>query len=160
MAEGKWQALPVVTVTAEKGTQLRVLDDHSVLAGGETPETDTYTVEADFTPMERADFGLYYTYEKDFSRTQTGGTGTVAATALASLLTFDGSAKGGFVLAVQERTGIPVKLLGQGEGIDDLRPFDAREFVTAWLDGDGANVNGVNVNGVNVTAAGTAATDA
>ena len=35
----------------------------------------------------------------------------------------DGSAKGGFVLAVQERTGLPIKLIGQGEGIDDLTGF-------------------------------------
>lgn len=42
---------------------------------------------------------------------------------------FDGSAKGGFVLAVQERTGIPVKLLGQGEGIGDLTGFTPHVFV-------------------------------
>jgi fused signal recognition particle receptor len=41
----------------------------------------------------------------------------------------DGSAKGGFVLAVQERTGIPIKLIGQGEGIDDLTGFTAHVFV-------------------------------
>ncbi|MDI2097696.1 signal recognition particle-docking protein FtsY [Ruicaihuangia caeni] len=35
----------------------------------------------------------------------------------------DGSAKGGFVLAVQEKTGIPIKLIGQGEGIGDLTGF-------------------------------------
>ena len=40
----------------------------------------------------------------------------------------DGSAKGGFVLAVQERTGIPVKLLGQGEGIGDLTGFTPHVF--------------------------------
>jgi fused signal recognition particle receptor len=41
----------------------------------------------------------------------------------------DGSAKGGFVLAVQERTGIPIKLVGQGEGINDLTGFTAHVFV-------------------------------
>ncbi len=41
----------------------------------------------------------------------------------------DGSAKGGFVLAVQERTGIPIKLIGQGEGIDDLTGFTPHVFV-------------------------------
>ena len=41
----------------------------------------------------------------------------------------DGSAKGGFVLAVQERTGIPIKLIGQGEGIDDLTGFTSHVFV-------------------------------
>ncbi len=37
-------------------------------------------------------------------------------------------AKGGFVLAVQERTGIPIKLLGQGEGIGDLTGFTPHAF--------------------------------
>ena len=45
------------------------------------------------------------------------------------LTKLDGSAKGGFVLAVQERTGIPVKLLGQGEGINDLTGFTPHVFV-------------------------------
>jgi len=42
----------------------------------------------------------------------------------------DGSAKGGFVLAVQERTGIPIKLIGQGEGINDLTGFTPHVFVS------------------------------
>lgn len=46
----------------------------------------------------------------------------------------DGSAKGGFVLAVQERTGIPVKLLGQGEGIGDLTGFTPHVFVAALVE--------------------------
>jgi len=41
----------------------------------------------------------------------------------------DGSAKGGFVLAVQERTNIPIKLVGQGEGINDLTGFTPHVFV-------------------------------
>ena len=45
------------------------------------------------------------------------------------LTKLDGSAKGGFVLAVQERTGIPIKLLGQGEGIGDLTGFTPHVFV-------------------------------
>lgn len=45
----------------------------------------------------------------------------------------DGSAKGGFVLAVQERTGIPVKLLGQGESIGDLTGFTPHVFVEALV---------------------------
>ncbi|WP_297411599.1 signal recognition particle-docking protein FtsY [Naasia sp.] len=40
----------------------------------------------------------------------------------------DGSAKGGFVLAVQERTGLPIKLIGQGEGIGDLTGFTPHVF--------------------------------
>jgi fused signal recognition particle receptor len=49
------------------------------------------------------------------------------------LTKLDGSAKGGFVLAVQERTGIPVKLLGQGEGIGDLTGFTPHVFVEALV---------------------------
>ncbi len=44
------------------------------------------------------------------------------------LTKLDGSAKGGFVLAVQEKTGIPIKLVGQGEGIGDLTGFTPRVF--------------------------------
>jgi fused signal recognition particle receptor len=40
----------------------------------------------------------------------------------------DGSAKGGFVLSVQEKTGIPIKLVGQGEGIGDLTGFTPHVF--------------------------------
>ncbi len=50
------------------------------------------------------------------------------------LTKLDGSAKGGFVLAVQERTGIPVKLLGQGEGIDDLTGFTPHVFAQSLVD--------------------------
>ncbi|KAA9149931.1 signal recognition particle-docking protein FtsY [Microbacterium lushaniae] len=46
----------------------------------------------------------------------------------------DGSAKGGFILAVQERTGIPVKLLGQGEGIGDLTGFTPHVFAASLVD--------------------------
>ncbi len=44
------------------------------------------------------------------------------------LTKLDGTAKGGFVLAVQEQTGIPVKLVGQGEGINDLTGFTPQVF--------------------------------
>jgi fused signal recognition particle receptor len=46
----------------------------------------------------------------------------------------DGSARGGFVLAVQERTGIPVKLIGQGEGIGDLTGFTPHVFAASLVD--------------------------
>lgn len=52
---------------------------------------DTYTLEADWNPVARFSVGGYYTYEKDFSTTQTGGTTTTGAGPLASVLTFDGS---------------------------------------------------------------------
>ena len=44
------------------------------------------------------------------------------------LTKLDGSARGGFVLAVQEKTGIPIKLIGQGEGIGDLTGFTPHVF--------------------------------
>ncbi|UOQ58748.1 signal recognition particle-docking protein FtsY [Leucobacter allii] len=44
------------------------------------------------------------------------------------LTKLDGSAKGGFVLAVQEKTGLPIKLVGQGEGIGDLTGFTPHVF--------------------------------
>ena len=43
----------------------------------------------------------------------------------------DGSAKGGFVLSVQKNTGIPIKLVGEGEGIDDMTGFSAPAFAAA-----------------------------
>lgn len=47
------------------------------------------------------------------------------------LTKLDGSAKGGIVVAIQSELGIPVKLVGLGEGADDLVPFDSDEFVEA-----------------------------
>ena len=49
------------------------------------------------------------------------------------LTKMDGSAKGGFVLSVQERTGIPIKLLGQGEGIGDMTGFAPASFATSLV---------------------------
>jgi fused signal recognition particle receptor len=51
------------------------------------------------------------------------------------LTKLDGTAKGGIVVAVQRELGIPVKLIGLGEGPDDLAPFDPAQFVDALLDG-------------------------
>ncbi len=50
------------------------------------------------------------------------------------LTKLDGTAKGGIVVAIQRRLGVPVKLVGLGEGPDDLAPFDAATFVDAILD--------------------------
>jgi fused signal recognition particle receptor len=50
------------------------------------------------------------------------------------LTKLDGTAKGGIVVAVQRELGVPVKLVGLGEGVDDLAPFDAEAFVDALLD--------------------------
>jgi fused signal recognition particle receptor len=49
------------------------------------------------------------------------------------LTKLDGTAKGGIVIAVQRQLGIPVKLVGLGEGADDLAPFEPAQFVDALL---------------------------
>ncbi|MGH3246838.1 MAG: signal recognition particle-docking protein FtsY [Trebonia sp.] len=51
------------------------------------------------------------------------------------LTKLDGTAKGGIVIAVQRELGVPVKLVGLGEGPDDLAPFDPVTFVDAILGG-------------------------
>ena len=50
------------------------------------------------------------------------------------LTKLDGTAKGGIVIAVQRELGVPVKLVGLGEGPDDLAPFDPEAFVDALVD--------------------------
>jgi len=52
-----------------------------------------------------------------------------------ALTKLDGTAKGGIVLAVRERLGVPVKLIGMGEGLEDLRPFEPRDFAERLLAG-------------------------
>ena len=49
------------------------------------------------------------------------------------LTKLDGSAKGGIVVAVQRELGVPVKYVGLGEGVDDLAPFEADQFVDGLL---------------------------
>ncbi|MFZ0325118.1 MAG: signal recognition particle-docking protein FtsY [Actinomycetes bacterium] len=71
----------------------------------------------------------------------TGQNGLTQATVFAEvvqvtgivLTKLDGTAKGGIVAAVQAALGVPVKLIGLGEGPDDLAPFDPGEFVDALL---------------------------
>ena len=59
---------------------------------------------------------------------------TEAVTVTGIVLTkLDGTAKGGIVVAVQRELGVPVKLVGLGEGADDLAPFDPGTFVDALL---------------------------
>jgi fused signal recognition particle receptor len=57
---------------------------------------------------------------------------TVTGVALTKL---DGSARGGVALAIAHELGLPVKLVGVGEGLDDLRPFDAEDYARALLSG-------------------------
>jgi fused signal recognition particle receptor len=47
------------------------------------------------------------------------------------LTKLDGTAKGGIVIAIREELGIPIKLVGVGEKLEDLQPFDADEFARA-----------------------------
>ena len=49
------------------------------------------------------------------------------------LTKLDGTAKGGIVIAIAKELGVPVKLAGVGEGVDDLKPFDAKEYVEAII---------------------------
>ncbi len=50
------------------------------------------------------------------------------------LTKLDGTAKGGIVISIKNELGIPVKLIGVGEKIDDLQPFDSKSFVTALFE--------------------------
>ena len=50
------------------------------------------------------------------------------------LTKLDGTAKGGIVCSVKDMIGVPVRFIGVGEGVDDLRPFDARDFAKALME--------------------------
>ena len=50
------------------------------------------------------------------------------------LTKLDGTAKGGIVVAVKSELGIPVKLIGVGEGMDDMQQFEPQDFVKALFD--------------------------
>ena len=51
-----------------------------------------------------------------------------------ALTKLDGSAKGAIVLAIAKELGLPVKLVGVGEKMDDLKDFDAKEFIKALFE--------------------------
>jgi fused signal recognition particle receptor len=53
-----------------------------------------------------------------------------------ALTKLDGTAKGGVVIAIQRKLGIPVRWAGLGEGIDDIKPFDPEAFIHAVLDAE------------------------
>ena len=65
----------------------------------------------------------------------------VAVTGVA-LTKLDGTAKGGIVVAIGHELGLPVKLVGIGEAIEDLQPFDAGEFASALVADDGGDEDG------------------
>jgi fused signal recognition particle receptor len=46
----------------------------------------------------------------------------------------DGTAKGGILFAIAERLQLPIRFIGVGESIEDLRPFSSREFVDALFE--------------------------
>ena len=50
-----------------------------------------------------------------------------------ALTKLDGTAKGGIAFALSRRFGVPIRFVGVGEGVDDLQPFVAAEFVSALL---------------------------
>ncbi len=52
------------------------------------------------------------------------------------LTKLDGTAKGGVIISIADRTGLPIRYIGIGEGIDDLRPFNAKDFVRALFNRD------------------------
>ncbi|MEG1777981.1 MAG: signal recognition particle-docking protein FtsY, partial [Angelakisella sp.] len=49
------------------------------------------------------------------------------------LTKLDGTAKGGVVISIREQLGLPIKFVGMGEQIDDLKPFSAYDYATALL---------------------------
>ena len=50
------------------------------------------------------------------------------------LTKLDGTAKGGIVVGISHQLGLPIRFIGIGEKVDDLRPFDATDFVKALFD--------------------------
>jgi fused signal recognition particle receptor len=50
------------------------------------------------------------------------------------LTKLDGTAKGGIVVGISRQLGLPIRFIGIGEKIDDLRPFDAEAFTKAIFD--------------------------
>lgn len=61
--------------------------------------------------------------------------GEAAGVTGVALTKLDGSARGGVAIAIAGELGLPVKLVGVGEGIDDLRPFDAHDYARALIEG-------------------------
>ena len=59
--------------------------------------------------------------------------GDIANVTGITLTKLDGTAKGGIIFAIAKKTGLPIRYIGVGEGIDDLRTFQAEEFVDALL---------------------------
>ena len=54
-----------------------------------------------------------------------------------ALTKLDGTAKGGIIFALADKFSVPIRYIGLGEGLDDLQPFNASEFVQALLNVEG-----------------------
>ena len=54
-----------------------------------------------------------------------------------TLTKLDGTAKGGVIFALAHKLGLPIRFIGVGEGIEDLRTFNAKDFVDALFDEEG-----------------------
>jgi len=52
------------------------------------------------------------------------------------LTKLDGTAKGGVIFAIARKLGLPIRFIGIGESVDDLRPFQAEQFIKALFAGD------------------------
>ncbi len=55
-----------------------------------------------------------------------------------SITKLDGTAKGGVIFAIAKKLGLPIRFIGVGEAVEDLRPFEARQFIEALFAGDDA----------------------
>jgi len=53
-----------------------------------------------------------------------------------TLTKLDGTAKGGVIFSIAKNLNIPVRFIGVGEGIDDLRPFNSQQFIEALFEQD------------------------
>ena len=53
-----------------------------------------------------------------------------------TLTKLDGTAKGGVIFAIAKKLGLPIRFVGVGEALEDLRPFEAEQFIDALFAGD------------------------
>ena len=53
-----------------------------------------------------------------------------------TLTKLDGTAKGGVIFAIAKKLGLPIRFIGVGEAVEDLRPFEAKQFIDALFAGN------------------------
>ena len=56
-----------------------------------------------------------------------------------TLTKLDGTAKGGIIFAIAKKLGLPIRFIGVGEALEDLRPFQAKQFIEALFDVEDAS---------------------